>query len=79
LDRYAKVHCYNCNKEWKILDSQFKCSQCYNFSSSNSSRLGRILAALSTMEFDSCREKISSLSQKEFSDFLDDVSDNLNK
>ena len=21
LDRYAKVHCYNCNIEWKILES----------------------------------------------------------
>ena len=21
LDRYANVHCYNCNIEWKILES----------------------------------------------------------
>ena len=23
LDRYANVHCYNCNIEWKILESWF--------------------------------------------------------
>ena len=25
LDRYAKVHYYNCDKNWKISVSQFKC------------------------------------------------------
>lgn len=77
LDNYAKVHCFKCNSNWKILDSRFKCKDCHNYSSPQFTRLGRILAALSTMEFDNVRKEISSFSQKEFSDFLDEVVDNL--
>lgn len=77
LDRYANVHCYNCDSNWKILESKFKCKDCQNYSSPDYTRLGRILAALSTMEFDKVRQEISSFSQQEFSDFIDDVVDNL--
>ena len=77
LDRYANVHCYNCNIEWKILESRFKCEECKNYYQTDYTRLGRVLAALSTMEFDSVRKEISSFTQDEFSDFLDSVAENL--
>ena len=77
LDRYAKVHCYSCDCNYKILESQFKCSECHNYSSPNLQRLGRILAALSTMEFDNVRKDISSFTQEEFQDFLDSVIENI--
>ena len=81
LDRYANVHCYNCNIEWKILESRFKCeySKIYESPMPNVNLFGlvRSLVALSTMEFDNVRKEISSFTQDEFSDFLDSVAENL--
>ena len=78
LDRYANVLCFYCHNKYPILQSRFKCQNCHNFSFPNFTRLGRILAALSTMEFDNVRTEVSNFSQQEFSSFLDDVCDNLN-
>ena len=81
LDRYANVHCYNCNIEWKILYSRFKCEYHKIYESprpyANLCGLARNIAALSTMEFDNVRKDISSFTQQEFSVFLDSVDDNL--
>ena len=81
LDRYANVHCYNCNIEWKILYSRFNCeySEITKFiqPNVNFSRLKISLAVLSTMEFDNVRKEISSFTRQEFSDFLESVEENL--
>jgi hypothetical protein len=77
LDRYANVHCYNCNIEWKILYSRFKCEYHKIYESprpyANLCGLARNIAALSTMEFDNVRKDISSFTRQEFSDFLESV------
>ena len=82
LDRYANVHCYNCNIEWKILYSRFNCEYSKITKSTTPNvklfGLGRSLAALSLMEFDNVRKEISSFTRQEFSDFLDSVCYNLN-
>lgn len=77
LDRFAKVHCFHCDTSYSLLESEFKCKFCKNYSSAKPERLGRILAALSTMEFDDVREIAGSFNQEDFSNFLDDVVDNL--
>ena len=81
LDRYANVHCYNCNIEWKILYSRFNCEYSEITKSTtpnvNFSGLGRLLALLTTMEFDNVRKEISSFTRQEFSDFLESVEENL--
>jgi len=71
LDSKAFIHCYSCNKSWKILNSQFKCEKCHNYSSTDLTRLSRILCALSNM--DDIRTKISDLSDDDFENFLNSV------
>ena len=77
LDRNAKVICYSCNSSYLILEAKFKCRDCKNYRDCDKLRIGRILCALSAMEYDSVRTEICNLSRDELASFLDDVSEAL--
>lgn len=78
LDKFGDIHCYSCDVEYSILNSQFKCSDCKNWYKPNYSRLMLILGVLGTLKEDDYNSNISStLSHKEYIEFIDDLVENL--
>lgn len=79
LDDRANIHCFNCDIKYSILNSQFKCSNCQNWFKPNYSRLMLILGVLGTLKEEDYNSNISSsLSHREFIDFIERVVENLN-
>ena len=82
LERYAKAHCYNCDKNWKISESQFKrehniiTQSVESKSNIRKSILRKIIGALTTVN-NSDTKDISKLTNNKYEDFIDSVFDNL--
>ena len=78
LDRQGNIHCFSCDTDYSILNSQFKCSQCQNWYKPNYSRLMLILGVLGTLKEEDYNSSISSnLSHSEFIQFINDIVENL--
>lgn len=75
LDRWAKVHCFNCRSEYSILNAKFKCRYDNQYKDCDYLKVGRFLTALSAI--DSARTTVSNFNKKEFTAFLNSVTQSL--
>lgn len=79
LDNRGNIHCFDCDANYSILNSQFKCSNCQNWFKPNYSRLMLILGVLGTLKEEDYNSNISTnLTHREFIQFIEGIVDHLN-